>query len=398
MLFFFIWFRMLVSWTVETPETATPWGFYGHQLINRKAVFTLPRDLLPFYKENIDYITEHAVDPDKRRYANPHEAVRHYIDLDHGGENRGKYLPLTWRQAVLSETTLKFAGDTVPIIECHKGDCSLASGIEFRDSTALFSLLYRNIKPWGYDEDASLPCHDLDTYFTGLKCDSAVAIMLKENLSQYGILPWYLLTMQQRLTSAFMKGDNRQILKISADIGHYIGDAHVPLHTSENYNGQLTGQVGIHAFWESRIPELFAEEQYDFLVGRAEYILDPEKYFWNIVLESHTYVQKVLISERYLKTVYPEDTRFCFDRRSDVVIRTQCKVYAKAYQDDLDGMVEDRMRKAIHAIGSAWYTAWVDSGQPTLHPASYQPDSLDILEQITLDDQYREGEIRGRDH
>ncbi|MBL0103970.1 MAG: hypothetical protein IPP51_09590 [Bacteroidetes bacterium] len=44
------------------------------------------------------------------------------------------------------------------------------------------------------------------------------------------------------------------ILYYSANIGHYVADAHVPLHCTENYNGQMTGQSGIHGFWESRLP------------------------------------------------------------------------------------------------------------------------------------------------
>jgi len=59
------------------------WGFYGHRLINKMAVFTLPQELLGFYKENIVYISDHAVDPDKRRYALKNESFRHYIDIDH---------------------------------------------------------------------------------------------------------------------------------------------------------------------------------------------------------------------------------------------------------------------------------------------------------------------------
>jgi hypothetical protein len=35
--------------------------------------------------------------------------------------------------------------------------------------------------------------------------------------------------------------------------------------------GNLTNQVGIHGFWESRLPELFYE-QYDFYVGPATYL------------------------------------------------------------------------------------------------------------------------------
>ncbi len=42
------------------------WGFFGHRRINRMAVFTLPPGLIPFYKKNLEFITEHAVDPDKR--------------------------------------------------------------------------------------------------------------------------------------------------------------------------------------------------------------------------------------------------------------------------------------------------------------------------------------------
>ena len=72
------------------PQTYT-WGFFGHKKINRMAVFTLPPEMIKFYKKNIEYITEHAVDPDKRRYAVEGEAQRHYIDIDHyvhDGEDR----------------------------------------------------------------------------------------------------------------------------------------------------------------------------------------------------------------------------------------------------------------------------------------------------------------------
>ncbi|MBM55958.1 MAG: hypothetical protein CMB32_05320 [Euryarchaeota archaeon] len=46
------------------------------------------------------------------------------------------------------------------------------------------------------------------------------------------------------------------IIKEASDLGHYLGDAHVPLHTTSNYNGQLTGQTGIHSLWETHVYEL----------------------------------------------------------------------------------------------------------------------------------------------
>src|SRR6186997_1940944 len=73
------------------------------------------------------------------------------------------------------------------------------------------------------------------------------------------------------------------ILKLSAEIGHYLADAHVPLHASSNHNGQLTGQRGIHGFWESRIPELLAENKWDFFIGKAEYIKNHSDFIWKRV-------------------------------------------------------------------------------------------------------------------
>src|SRR5687767_6300733 len=62
------------------------WGFYAHQKINRLAVFTLPPVMISFYKENLDFITEHAVNPDKRRHTSKNEAAYHYIDIDEYGD------------------------------------------------------------------------------------------------------------------------------------------------------------------------------------------------------------------------------------------------------------------------------------------------------------------------
>jgi hypothetical protein len=138
----------------------------------------------------------------------------------------------------------------------------------------------------------------------------------------------------------------------------------VPLHTTSNYNGQLTDQLGIHAFWESRIPELFAEDDYDFFVGKARYIADPSAFYWNIVLTSNSFVDSVLLNEKELSRTFPSDQQYCFDERLDNTVRTQCRAYAQAYQNRMNGMVEARMRESIQAIGSAWYTAWIDAGQP----------------------------------
>ena len=84
------------------------WGFYGHRKINYFAVFLLPPAMMQLYKPQIDFLTEHAVDPDMRRYAIPEEGPRHYIDIDHYGSYPFNELPRNWADAVA-----KFSEDTL---------------------------------------------------------------------------------------------------------------------------------------------------------------------------------------------------------------------------------------------------------------------------------------------
>ena len=168
----------------------------------------MPPQMMMFYKPHIEFIENHATDPDKRRYLIAAEGARHYIDMDHYGSYPFNQLPRKWKEAVD-----KFGEDT---------------------------------------------------------------------LQAHGIVPWHIQVMLGRLTKAFKEKNFSSILKNSAELGHYIADAHVPLHTSENYDGQLTNQKGIHAFWESRIPELL-DKNFNFFIGKAEYIKDPSAYIWQLL-------------------------------------------------------------------------------------------------------------------
>lgn len=268
------------------------WGFYAHQKINYYAVFLLPPQMLLFYKQNIGFLSEHATDPDKRRYIVAEEGPRHYLDIDNYGKPLFSNLPRRW--------------------------------------------------------------------------DSAVAKFSEDTLRANGIVPWWVQVMKNRLTAAFKEKDAARILKLSADIGHYIADAHVPLHASSNHNGQLTGQQGIHGFWESRIPELLAEKEWSFFIGKAEYIGNTQDFIWKRVLESAAAADTVLNVEKQLSLQFAGDKRYAFEERNGVLLRQYSSAYSVAYDRLLNGMIERRMRSSIFAVASFWYTAWVDAGQPDL--------------------------------
>jgi hypothetical protein len=347
---------LLLLLSITLLSESPPWGFFGHRRINRLAVFTLPAEMAVFYKQHIEYIAEHSVDPDKRRYATRHEAVRHYIDLDHWGAYPFPEVPRDWSGALANYARLAIVRET--------GD-TLDMAVTELDSASRRPFIQDILLPQYYEDVWTCSCTDLETYL-GYAIPDCREVLAFDGFSAYGILPYHLLNMQRRLTRAFEEGDPKKILQLSTEMGHYIGDAHVPLHTTENYNGQLTGQLGIHAFWESRLPELFADAAYDYFVGPAQYIEDPASYFWEIVLDSHLLLDSVLLIEKELSRSFPTDRQFCYDERLGQTVRTQCREYAEAYHRRMGGMVEARMRASILATGSVWYTAWVDAGAPDL--------------------------------
>ena len=391
------------------------WGFWAHRRLNRLAVFTLPPEMIGFYKKHIEYLTEHAVDPDKRRYASKFEGIRHFIDIDHWGTYPFPEVPRDWDAALMKYTSVKVInqmGDTLQVLGneviqnqeqdmLYKGkDANAAYLFQPPLQRKDYQNFFREyILPQYYEDSWRLSCDTLQILFgPQLDCQS---VILTDEFSEYGVAPYNLLQMQNRLTRAFRAKDEAAILRLSAEIGHYIGDAHVPLHTTENYNGQLTDQVGIHAFWESRIPELFADEQYDYFVGTAQYIENPKLYFWDVILDSHQLLDSVLIIEKELSQQFPQDQQYCYEERLGRTIRTQCKAYAAAYQSRLNGMIEDRMQATILSIGCAWFTAWIDAGQPDLRSRGTNTEVIVKQEERLmkeLNDAFQGGTIKGREH
>jgi hypothetical protein len=296
------WALLLLS-GILCAFSANFWGFYGHPKINRQAVFSLPPEMLGFYKANIQYLAEASVNPDRRRLAVVDEASRHYIDLDHYGDSAWATMPRYWKQAAE-----KFSEDT---------------------------------------------------------------------LKEYGVVPWHVNIMYFRLKDAFIMQDPVAILKISAELGHYIADANVPLHTTENYNGQLTNQYGIHGFWESRLPELFAND-YHFFVGKAVYLEQPQLTIWEGIASAHQKVDSVLNIERNLSASFG-DRKYSFETRGKQTVKVYSKEFSVAYHKALNKMVERQLRIAIKMIADFWYTAWVNAGQPDLKKwIHYKPSEQEL--------------------
>jgi len=199
-----------------------------------------------------------------------------------------------------------------------------------------------------------------------------------DSLMAHGVVPWHITKMYEQLKDAFMVRDPHKILRISAEIGHYIADASVPLHTTGNYDGQKTGQTGIHALWESRLPELHFTE-YDFFVGKAQYVPNVQLAAWSAVGRSNAAVDSVLIFERELSEKM-KGKKFSFETKGKQTVKMVSVEYSKSYHQLLSGMVERQFRASVKMVGDIWYTAWVDAGQPDLNELiNYTPTSEELL-------------------
>lgn len=188
-------------------------------------------------------------------------------------------------------------------------------------------------------------------------------------LNKVGLLPWYIQDVTAKLTGAFKKRNKSDILFLAAELSHYIADAHQPLHTSSNYNGQLSGQKGVHALWESALPQMFGSV-YNFRTAPAKYIDDIPAATWNIIKQSHSLVDTLLAKEKQVRTRFTEQDMYKRDSAGNVVMFYSSPVFSDAYatqfNEALGGMIEQQLRLSIYDVACFWYTAWVNAGSPDL--------------------------------
>lgn len=196
----------------------------------------------------------------------------------------------------------------------------------------------------------------------------------KDSLEKYGHLPYVIIAVQQKLTNAFRQKNKDSILFYAADLGHYIGDAHVPLHTTINYDGQLTNQKGLHSLWESMIPELELA-QYDLATKHeARYLKNPETQIWKTLQHSFVLTKDVFNLEKEVTKDFTADKKYRVQMRRGKEVRSYTTDFAKAYSNRLKPTVNQQLKASAELLADFWYTAWVNAGRPNLASLSQQKE------------------------
>lgn len=168
-----------------------------------------------------------------------------------------------------------------------------------------------------------------------------------KRVGRTGTLPWQIGEFSLRLTNDLREQKWDQARKDAAVLGYYVADAHDPLNTTENYDGQLTGETGLAARFGVDLIGRFQ----NFILYRSQpaaKIEDPTEHAFQTVIETNTWVDSILLA--------------------DTTSRDDLSNYNDDYYDRfytaVSSVVMHELTAAANDIGSYWYTAWLNAGQP----------------------------------
>ncbi len=200
--------------------------------------------------------------------------------------------------------------------------------------------------------------------------DSVIALYGWAAVKETGILPWATLWTYDSLVAQLSRGDWTKGTLTASDLGHYVGDGHQPLHATVNYDGQLTGNGGIHSRYESGMVNAY-QAALTIEPQLASYVTDPFAYALSYCIAANALVDSILHADTEAKTVSG------WNGRNPVPT-----VYYAALWDRVGGLTRDQFQLATLALASLWYSAWVDAG--LIVPSTVNPSLQTVPATLSL--------------
>lgn len=165
-----------------------------------------------------------------------------------------------------------------------------------------------------------------------------------------GTLPWVTDSTYRALVNNMRKGQWEKAMLTAADLGHYVGDGHMPLHITGNYNGQLSDQKGIHARYEIDMIDRYIDG-IELKKAHAKRINQVKPMVFNYLYHNHEYMAPLLEADKkaYLGANHQYNDAY----------------YASLWKDT--GAFTTRLlSEASQDLASLIYSAWIDAGKPQI--------------------------------
>ena len=201
--------------------------------------------------------------------------------------------------------------------------------------------------------------------------DSAITIFGQTFVDDQGILPWTTKNTVDSITAAFSRRDFERALYFSADLSHYVGDGHMPLHITKNYNGQFSDQYGIHSRYESTMIGKYSS-QISYSGDSVHYVDDVQNYIFQYIYSNYEYVDSILAADK--------------SATSDAGGSTSSDLYYQKLWEYTNVYTTTLFHNASLAIAELIYTAWIDAGRPELNTSGI--DSETRVDNFKLEQNY----------
>ncbi|HUW99987.1 MAG TPA: hypothetical protein VMY35_03330 [Phycisphaerae bacterium] len=199
----------------------------------------------------------------------------------------------------------------------------------------------------------------------------AERIVGAEALDAFGRGPWAAADALEAFASALADGRTDDAFRQAGALVHYAADLHMPFHTTRNYDGQETGNPGIHAAVEvglvKRYQDFYAERMRD---GREEvaYLDNAEAALFEWLLAAHGRVRPILDADAAARTATGYDPGLKANKTDlDDLASERATPYYRALQDALAARghpVAAALRDASADTARLLYTAYVRAGKP----------------------------------
>jgi len=179
--------------------------------------------------------------------------------------------------------------------------------------------------------------------------EEAKARFGEATLEKAGVLPWAIEESYQALVRAFQSGDQAAILRAAGDLAHYVGDAHQPLHTTLDFDGQSWLNGGIHALFEATLLDAYFDEVAEYRPRPARIVDEGALALaFAIIREDYPLVRTLNQELWKVKRLYSE-----FDRR----------YYQTLWQGLFGEVARVQLRRAGGRLASLYLTAWREAGR-----------------------------------
>ncbi len=191
--------------------------------------------------------------------------------------------------------------------------------------------------------------------------DSIIALHGIAVVINNGILPWATKASFDSLRNSMQRRDFTKAKIFAADLGHYVADGHMPLHITRNYDGQYSGNSGIHSRYESTMINAFIS-QIIYTGENAVEITNVSQYIFDYLYADYKYCDSVIAADNYAKGLSGGST-------SSTVYKNALWAKSKSFTIPL-------FHNASNALAKLIYTAWIQAGSPSLITGLNDPEAV----------------------